>query len=71
MNNTVQTHYDILRLYLAPYVSLLVLFLVVIGGGGSWLYLSARHVQTERVTHHIMTVIRPTLKQLEAEKAKQ
>jgi signal transduction histidine kinase len=70
MNTTVQTHTDILRLYLAPYLSLLALFLLVIGGGGSWLYLSARHAQTELVTQHILDVIRPTLKELEAEQTK-
>ena len=70
MNNKVQPHSDIIRIYLVPYVSLLILFLLIIGGGGSWLYLSARHAQTELVTRHIMDVIRPTIQQLEAEQAK-
>ena len=65
-----QSHADILRIYLVPYMSLLLLFLLVIGGGGSWLYLSARHAQTELVTKHILDVIRPTIKQLKAEQTK-
>jgi signal transduction histidine kinase len=70
MNNTVQTHSDILRIYLVPYVFLLAVYFLVIGGGGSWLYLSARHAQAELVTAHILDVIRPTIKLLEAEQAK-
>lgn len=66
MNNTVQTPANILKIYLVPYVLLLILFFLMIGGGGSWLYLSARHAQTELVTTHILDVIRPTIRQLEA-----
>jgi signal transduction histidine kinase len=67
MSNNVQTPANILRIYLVPYVLLLILFFLMIGGGGSWLYLSARHAQTELVTTHILDVIRPTIKQLEEE----
>jgi signal transduction histidine kinase len=70
MNNSDQSPTNILRIYLVPYALLLILFLLVIGGGGSWLYLSARHVQTELVTTHILDVIKSTIGQLEAEYGK-
>ena len=67
MSNNVQAPINILRLYLVPYVLLLILFFLMVGGGGSWLYLSARHAQTELVTTHILDILRPTIKQLETE----
>ncbi len=67
MHDTAKNNTDILKIYLFPYLLLLALYLLVIGGGGSWLYLSARHAQTELVTKHLLDVIRPTILQLEAE----
>jgi signal transduction histidine kinase len=58
---------SLLRVFLVPYVFLLVLYLLVIGCGSTWLYLTARHAQTELVTGHIVEVISPFLKQLSEE----
>jgi len=53
-----------LRAFLVPYLFLFVLYLLVIGCGGIWLYLTARHAQTELVTTHLVEVVSPFLKQL-------
>lgn len=70
MNNPDQSPANILKIYLIPFVLLLVLYLLVIGAGGSWLYLSARDAQTQLVTTHIMEVISPAIRQLEADQNK-
>lgn len=70
MHNSVKSNTDLLRLYLFPYLLLLALYLLVIGGGGAWLYLSARHAQTELVTKHLLEVIKPTIERLNAEQSK-
>lgn len=71
MHKLTQSPPNIFRVYLVPFALLLTLYLLVIGGGGSWLYLSAHNAQTELVTTHILDVIRPSIKQLEAEHAKE
>jgi len=59
-----QNTLSVLRIYLLPYAFLLILYLVVIGGGSTWLYLSARHAQTELVTAHIIDIVTPVISQL-------
>ncbi len=56
----------ILKAFLVPYALLFTLFLVVIGGGGSWLYWTAREVQTGLFTNHILEVVGPTVRQIVA-----
>jgi len=60
----------ILRVYLLPYIFLLILYFLIIGFGSTWLYLTARHAQTELVTGHIIDVVSPFLKQLSEEHQK-
>ena len=69
MSDLEQTPSNILRNYRITFFLLLFLFVLVIGGGGSWLYLSARHAQTKLVTDHILNVARPIIKQIKAEQS--
>ncbi|BCG63455.1 MAG: hypothetical protein methR_P1165 [Methyloprofundus sp.] len=57
----------LLKAYLLPYAFLLILYLLIIGGGSVWLYLTARHAQTELITGHIIEVVSPFVKQLSEE----
>ena len=59
-----QAPLPILRAYLLPYTFILILYLLVIGCGSTWLYLTARHAQTELVTGQIVDIVRPFLSQL-------
>jgi len=58
---TFQSPLPLLRVYLLPYALLLFLYLVVMGCGSAWLYLTARHAQTELVTGHIIDIVSPFL----------
>ncbi len=62
-----QSPLPLLRTYLIPYTLLLILYLLVIGCGSAWLYLTARHAQTELVTGHIIDIVSPFLDQLSEE----
>ncbi len=62
-----QSPLSLLRVYLLPYAFLLILYLLVIGGGSAWLYLTARHAQTKLITGHIIEVVSPFVKQLSEE----
>jgi len=66
-NSSFKSSRSLLRVFLVPYTFLLVLYLLVIGCGSTWLYLTARHAQTELVTGHIVEVVSPFLKQLSEE----
>jgi signal transduction histidine kinase len=62
-----QSPLPFLRVYLLPYALVLILYLLVIGGGSAWLYLTARHAQTELITGHIVDIASPFLNQLNEE----
>jgi signal transduction histidine kinase len=64
---TFQSPLPLLRVYFLPYALLLILYLLVIGGGSAWLYLTARHAQMELVTGHIVDIASPFLNQLNEE----
>lgn len=49
----------ITRLLVLPYAVLLMLYLAVIGGGGSWLYLQVRAVEAQLLIEEIRTVVAP------------
>ncbi len=70
MTNRSISSLPILRVYLLPYIFLLILYFLIIGVGSTWLYLTARHAQTELVTGHIVDVASPFLKQLSEEHQK-
>ncbi len=65
--STFQSRLPLLRVYFLPYALLLVLYLLVIGCGSAWLFLTARHAQTELVTEQIIEIINPFLSQLSEE----
>jgi signal transduction histidine kinase len=64
MIESAQQPISLLRAYLYPYAFLIILYLLVMGGGSAWLYLSARHAQTELITTHILDITKPVIKQL-------
>ena len=65
--STFQSRLPLLRVYFLPYAFLLVLYLLVIGCGSAWLFLTARHAQTELLTEQIIDIINPFLSQLSEE----
>lgn len=54
----------LLRVYLAPFALLILLYLLIIGFGSAWLYYSAKQAQTELVADNIITIVSPFIKQL-------
>jgi hypothetical protein len=60
----VRSNFAITRLILLPYGALLGLYLLVVVGGGAWLYLQIRAVQTRLVIDNINAVIEPLAEKL-------
>ncbi|HFD12589.1 MAG TPA: GHKL domain-containing protein [Crenotrichaceae bacterium] len=54
----------LLRVYLLPFSILVLLYLLVIGCGSAWLYLTARQAQTELITGNIVSTVSPFIQQL-------
>ena len=69
MIESAQQRISLLRVYLYPYAFLIILYLLVMGGGSAWLYLSARHAQTQLITTHILDITKPVIKQLHKHQA--
>lgn len=55
----IRSNFAITRLIVLPYGALLALHLVVVGGGGAWLYLEVRGVETRLRINEIMTAVQP------------
>ncbi|MGD8630135.1 MAG: ATP-binding protein [Gammaproteobacteria bacterium] len=62
----VRSNLAITRLLVLPYGVLLVLYLLVVGGGGAWLYLQVRAVETRLLIDGIMTAVEPLVEKLDS-----
>ncbi|MFC6672146.1 sensor histidine kinase [Marinobacterium aestuariivivens] len=60
----IRSKFAITRLVLLPYGTLLALYLLTVGGGGTWLYYQVRAVQTELVVDEVLTAIEPLASEL-------
>jgi len=60
----IRSNFAITRLVTLPYTVLLVLYLAVVGGGGSWLYYQVRAVETRLLVDEILTLIEPLAERL-------
>jgi len=62
----IRSNFAITRLLVLPYAGLLGLFLLVVGGGGAWLFLQVRAVETQLLIDDINSVIEPFVEKLAA-----
>jgi len=62
----IRSNFAITRLIVLPYGVLLVLYLLVVGGGGAWLYLQVRAVETRLLVDDVMATIEPLVEKLGA-----
>ncbi|MFC6674245.1 hypothetical protein [Marinobacterium aestuariivivens] len=60
----IRSNFAITRLVLLPYGTLLTLYLLVIGGGGAWLYFQVREVETSLVVDEVLMEIEPLAEKL-------
>jgi len=60
-----RSNFAITRLIVLPYSILLVLYLLVFGGGGAWLYYRVRAVETRLLVNEVMADIQPFAEKLE------
>jgi signal transduction histidine kinase len=61
-----RSQFAIKRLLVVPYGALLILYIAVVGGGGAWLYLQVRAVETRLLVEEILAVVEPLIEQLDA-----
>lgn len=62
----IRSNFAIVQLLLLPHAALLVLYLAVVGGGGSWLYFQLRAVETRLLVDEIMDLAAPLAEKLRA-----
>jgi signal transduction histidine kinase len=60
----IRSNFAITRLIIVPYGILLALYLLVVGGGGTWLYLQVRATETRLFIDNIMTEMAPLTEKL-------
>lgn len=60
-----RSNFAFTRLIVLPYSILLVLYLLVIGGGGAWLYFEVRAVETRLLVNEMMAAIQPLAEKLD------
>lgn len=60
----IRSNFAITRLIIVPYGILLALYLLVVGGGGAWLYLQVRAAETRLFIDNIMTETAPLTEKL-------
>lgn len=62
----IRSNFAITRLLVLPFGALLALYLLVVGGGGVWLYLQVRAVETRLLIDEVMTAVEPLVEKLGA-----
>jgi signal transduction histidine kinase len=60
----IRSNFAITRLILLPYGMLLMLYLLVVGGGGAWLHHRVHTVETQMLVDEVMTAIEPLAEKL-------
>lgn len=62
----IRSNFAITRVLILPYMALLVLYITIVGGGGSWLYFQMREVETRVLINELMASIEPLADRLRA-----
>lgn len=60
----IRSNFAIIRLVVIPYAVLLILYLLVVGGGGAWLYHQVKVVETDLLINEILAAIEPLAKKM-------
>ena len=64
MATAIRSHLPIVRVFLIPYLVVLLLFITVTGAGSAWLYYQARKAQSELLIHGLLQSVTPVLERL-------
>ncbi len=57
----IRSHLPIVRVFLLPYLAILLLFVTMTGAGSTWLYLKARQAQSELLIHGLLQTVTPII----------
>lgn len=60
----IRSSFAVGRLIVAPYAVLLAMYMVVVGGGGTWLYFQVRAVETRLLVEELMALAEPLAEKL-------
>lgn len=61
-----RSNFAVTRLVVLPFTGLLTLYLLVVGGGGAWLYHQVRTVETRLLVDEVTATLEPLAKKLGA-----
>ena len=64
MTAVIRSRLPVVRIFLLPYLVVLLLFITVTGVGSAWLYYQARQAQSELLIHGLLQTVTPVLKHL-------
>ncbi|MCG6860647.1 MAG: hypothetical protein LJE70_05135 [Chromatiaceae bacterium] len=65
----IRSNFAITRLIVLPFGALLALYLMIVGGGGTWLYLQGRAAETQLLIGEVKAAIEPFTKKLRTTEA--
>ena len=60
----IRSKLPVIRVFLVPYLILLLLFITLSGAGSTWLYFKARQAQSELLVQGLLQSVKPVLEQL-------
>ena len=60
----IRSRLPIVRIFLLPYLVVLLLFVTMTGAGSAWIYYKARQAQSELLIHGLLQNVRPVLKHI-------
>ena len=64
MTTAIRSRLSVVRIFLLPYLVVLLLFITVTGAGSAWLYYQARQAQSELLIHGLLQTVTPILEHL-------
>ncbi len=64
MAAAIRSRLPVVRIFLLPYLVVLLLFVTVTGAGSAWLYYQARQAQSELLIHGLLQTVTPVLEHL-------
>ncbi len=64
MTAAIRSRLPVVRVFLLPYLVVLLLFITVTGAGSAWLYYQARQAQSELLIHGLLQTVTPLLEHL-------
>ncbi len=63
MSGIIRSKLPVVRVFLVPYLILLLLFITMAGAGSSWLYFKARQAQSELLIQGLLQTVSPVIEQ--------